>query len=350
MSALDHTQYRGYLAAQSAKGTPAAIDAASVRKVRWIDNPFPDVEAQTSTQRIGNSSAYDNKAATHLVALDYNGAPRVQATAADFFWTVVKLLGWTDSVIADPDNAGRFIHTAVPPISGSGSWFTAWSSLGAPSSVGEPDPIVIRASDAKGLGAQVSSTDTDAQMTMTLPLEALALHTNTTIPTVDYVGDPEDQFLHFDCEGGVDLDGVTIPISSYNLDIARPHAKWRGDRREGRELVPGLGVITQAVSILLDGLGRDLWNKATFGSATPAPNTKPRKTVFHCAYDVTFTHPANGDSLRFVAPRVAITPSGAPVGNTNTEPIVVSFAGEAKSSGSQPPMTIIANLAEGVFA
>lgn len=155
---------------------------------------------------------------------------------------------------------------------------------------------------------------------------------------------------------GFVLNGTQLPgTSEFTFVINEDRSAVYGDDVVPFDLVVGQPTATISVSLIFDSAGLSFWNTLVYGSASPAPGTKPQRFLPpDGSYTCDFKQKdgagnVTGNDLLLSIPRVAWNLPDAPGANPAGGAVSISLAGQMlPPAGVTPPYTITLANGDGV--
>lgn len=320
-----------WVAKQTAKGTAASTP---IKRVNWAGgdlspNREDGTEAWMAIERFGKQADFVN-------SLSGAGDPQIPALPGDLAYLCYLFFGG-ETVTGSTD---PYTHKFVPTIGG-GFWSTWWKSIGG--------SVIQRQKFADAIIGQLQIEGSTGSKVVKATPTLLVLdpaETAATDPATAFsAGNP---FLYTEGEGAFQLGGgVFRGQSQFSVTWNENLSLVYSDGVTAYDVVRGEPDITVTVSIYLDSLGLQEYNKLVYGTATPSSGTKPLKYLpANGSYEFLLTQktaagpvtPAR--TFRLEIPGVKWTPDVAVPANPAGGATEIQLTGSARKSGASDLSTV----------
>ena len=268
-----------WLGKQSAKGTPA-LDAA-LKQGRWVGGDFNMARADGQSQYL-DGERFSN-AADFIDTITGTGSPVFHGQAG-FVGLLAYLFLGQETVTTKTTAAGVeavYEHVATPSSSGA-FWVTAKKKVGQ--AVG---PLRQRFTDYRPSALRLEASSAAKVMQATFPGTAVGEVGDTWGPTDPTAPLATDEPLLFtEAAGKIKLDvgdgdlAVFRGTSAMAVQLNDSLTPWYGDDVTPYEVIFGLGnIVIEALTILVDEAGLEVFNYLMYGSKNPPPGTPARRVL-----------------------------------------------------------------------
>lgn len=332
MPLMESAIYGLWVAKQTAKGTVATT------AIKQLRQPGGDV----SINREDGSEAYSNQSrfvnySDFVDSLSGSGDPAVQATPPDTAYLAYLFFG-AESVSGAGD---PYTHVFTPNANG-GFWLTAWVRKGG--SVVQRQ----RFADMK-IGQFAIQGSTGAKVLRATPT-LLGLDPGEVM-AADPVGVNQTTnapWLYTEAEGAFTIDGVVFRgQSQFSVTWDEGLSIIQSDSVLGYDVVMGQPSITVTVTLYLDAVGLQTYNKLVYGNTAPTAGSKPLKTIpamgaYLCQFDskdaAGVITPAR--QLKIDLPAVKWTPDVAIPTTPDGGVVEINLTGQVRANGVNPMSTV----------
>ena len=267
-----------WLGKQSAKGTPA-LDAV-MKQGRWVGGDFNMARADGQSQYL-DGERFSN-AADFIDTITGTGTPVFHGQPGFVGFLAYLFLGQETfasiKAVAGTETINE--HVATPSSSGA-FWATAKKKVGQ--SVG---PLRQRFTDYRPSALRLEASSAAKVMQATYSGTAVGEVGNT------YAADPAalletvEPMLFTEAAGRMKLDvgdgtmTVFRGLSSMAVQLNDSLTPWYGDDVVPYEVIFGLGnIVIEALTLLVDVAGLEVFNYLMYGSKNPAAGTAPRAVL-----------------------------------------------------------------------
>lgn len=179
--------------------------------------------------------------------------------------------------------------------------------------------------------------------------------TPSYVTPAEDTADPEttNRFMHSDAAGALKVEGAAVScISSFDVNIDNGATPVPGDGISACDIAVGRLTVTADTTQHLDDF--DLWNRAHYGSATPADGAPHVTTPLELAgepagLDWLWTRVAASRTLEILIPRVIVGPFDLQ-GNVSGDPMTQEVTYRAYQPASGASITaIVKNATSGLY-
>lgn len=320
-----------WIAKQSALGTKALVNAASISQGRWAGGILQPGKQYGSEEyvdgnRFGSPTVFGDKVGGEV------GSPVFQAQYAGLTGRLATWICGTDTLTGSAD---PYTHT-ITCAATAGPYVTAWQTVG--SSVGPVKQVYWDAKVAK-LVWECGQDQKVAHLTATLQAKSAA-EVYATDPT--QAADTTDPALWTEVAGAVTFDAATLAeVSGEVLEIDTGIAPYYGDSIAPMALVEGKGTIMRTMKAIVTDTTIPLFNKAIYGTASPATGAAPSNAVYYVSCQTIYTRSASR-KITILTPNVAIKADNMEIAPKPEGGVIdLEFSGQClKTSGGASPVTI----------
>lgn len=322
---------------QSAKGTPAVAATTTVgyNRPKWFDGQLGP------KQTLGQEEYVDGQR---------------WASASQYIDTVGGMVG-TITIQSQPENAGLFAaqilgvdtvtgssdpytHT-ITSAGSSGPWGTWWQKVGA--AVGPEREMY---SDSK-IGKLLMNCS-DKQKVMHYAMDIFSVNPAQVFETdAAKTEDATDPYYFTETQGAVTFDGSVISeINEETLELDTQMKPFYGNSQIALQLIEGKGLIVSTLKSIVTDVTLAKYRKAIYGTAEPAVEAKPTKSVYFAAMKTVYEK-SSTRKLTITRPRVAVKPDSFEIGaQREGGEIPIEFGGQCLKEGATPALTVIALTAD----
>lgn len=322
---------------QVGKGT---VLAAPTRRFVQVAGDF-NINRDDGEENWSDLTKYGNRT-DWINSLTGQGEPGIEATPTELAWLLWAFHGAeTVTPVVGPPAAQK--HTFVPQ-SGRGHWLTFWRRMG--------QSVVQRHRYADCMISRLQVEGSTANKAVRVTPRIMSLD-----PAEVLAADPagvdiplDKSLLYTDGTGAFQIDGTVIRAQSqFTLVIDEDLSLVYADDVTAHDLAQGTAVVTIGVTLVMDSDALGVWNEKVYGTAAPAPGTKPLKTVTGLgSYEFLLQQrdaagALNGREFHLDIPGVKWDVPEAPAPNPDGGATEIALAGAMRPVVGSDPYTIDVN-------
>lgn len=316
--------YGLWIAKQTKRGEAAA---AAIKRLRQVAGNVK-VDRSDGREKFGNDDRFGD--AQHFVdSIMGSGDPGIQAQPGPLAYLFYLFAGQETVTPGAGEEVGVEKHVSTPAAAG-GFWATVWKKVGV------ADVVREKSADCK-IG-QISIEGSTGQKVVRVTPSIMSLDPSEKVAADPVKGfDEEDAFLYTEGESAFEINGEVVRAQSqFQITINEALEAVYTDSVVPLELAAGEPEVTAALTLALNTDGLKIYNREVFGNPTPAPGTKPLKTLPAVGSYEFLLSKGEDRSFQLELPGMKWTPDVAVEPNPAGGLTEVSLAGELQRVAGQP--------------
>jgi hypothetical protein len=330
--------YGLWIAKQAKRGEAAA---AAIKRLRQVTGNVK-VDRSDGREKFGTDSRFGS--AQHFVdSIMGSGDPGIQAQPGPLAYLLYLFAGQETVEVGAGEEAGVETHIITPAAAG-GFWATVWKKVGV------SDVVREKSADCK-IGQVVIEGSTGQKVVRVTPTIASLDPGEKVAADPVKAFDGDDAFLYTEGESAFEINEEVIRAQSqFQITINEALEPVMTDSVVPLELAAGEPEVTVALTLALNTDGLAIYNREVYGSAEPAPGTKPLKTLPAIGAYEFLLEKSKELSFGLELPGVKWTPDVAVEPNPAGGLTEVSLAGEFQEVAGQPAWRATVKNADVAYA